>query len=169
MCPLSLSLFPKLSVYRPVSQILLSFFFLSQSTTTGCVCVCLYVSPGFHTGWQKRRVAVLQSHRASLRHFLPVSFISFCGLLLQAAPFSSSGNALKNPRHLTNNLTKSFMHMQIFLNEHTKTDKGWIQAVYLTMALPPVRPRDFRVAFFSASSPLTYTHRHTHGQAAVLP
>lgn len=48
-----------------------------------------------------------------------------------------------------------------------------LYGAYLTIALPPVKPRDFRVVVFSASSPLTYIHSHTHTkthtQTALLP
>lgn len=59
-----------------------------------CVVVCLCVS--------KLSIldSKLQPHRASSRHFLPVSFISLCGLSLQAAP--------------------CFLHLRIHKHGHTQ-------------------------------------------------
>lgn len=53
--------------------------------------------------------------------------------------------------------------MSVLRNGTETTEMGVLQVnPYLTLALPPVKPSDFRLVFFSASTPLTYSYKHTN-------
>lgn len=136
LCPLSLPFY----LYSPSSVFSILCLrscvpeFSSQSQQQQAVCVCVSKFPYRTTKgeWQYKR--------PGLRHFLPVSFTSFCSPLLQTAPFFLHLETHTHTHKESDVLHKQahkifFIHMHIPLNT-PKSKQTQCRCIYRTLMKP---------------------------------